>query len=136
MTEENSEKISICDLMKSNTSILIKKIESQVPIQAQIYSDIYKEGFHMLDDLFGTCYISEKVFFDNINLDQYTLKQWDNFWKTVVDYYSKQIDMSTNSLKIYSQTRISSMQYYENFMHALMDSYQKTLSPYNSFSEK
>ena len=136
MTEENAGKISICDLMKSNTSTMINKIESQIPIQAQVYSDIYKEGFHMLDDIFGSCYISEKEFFDKMNLDQYTLKRWDNFWKIVIDFYSKQMDMTTNLLKTYSQTRISSMQNYDKFMHLLMDSYQKSLSQHNSFSEK
>ena len=133
---ESSEKISICDLFKENTSNLIQKMESQIPIYGQIYSDIYKESLHMLEDIFGTCYISEKEFFDKLNIDQYTLKQWDIYSKSILDYYSRQIDASTNLLKIYSSNRISAIQTYENFMHAWMDSYQKMLAQFNSFYER
>ena len=115
---ESSGKISICDLFKENTSNLIQKMESQIPIYGQIYSDIYKESLHMLEDIFGTCCISEKEFFDKLNIDQYTLKQWDIYSKSILDYYSRQIDASTNLLKIYSSNRISAIQTYENFMHA------------------
>ena len=133
---ESQKNISICDLFKENTSSLIQKMESQVPIYGQIFSDIYKENFEMLEDVFGTCYISEKEFFDKMNLDQYTLKQWDIYWKNSVDFYSKQIDASTNFLKIYAQSRISGMELYKNYMHLMMDSYQKMLSSFNSFSRK
>lgn len=133
---ESSEKISICDLFKENTSNLIQKMESQIPIYGQIYSDIYKESLHMLEDVFGTCYISEKEFFDKLNIDQYALKQWDIYSKSILDFYSRQIDASTNLLKIYSSNRISAIQTYENFMHAWMDSYQKMLTQFNSFYER
>ena len=133
---ESSETISICDLFKENTSNLIKKMESQIPIYGQIYSDIYKEGLHMLDDVFGTCYISEKEFFDKLNLDQYTLKQWDLYSKSILDFYSRQIDASTNLLKVYANSRISGMELYENYMHMWMNSYQKMLSQFNSFYEQ
>ena len=133
---ESSEKISVCDLFKENTSNLIQKMESQIPIYGQIYSDIYKESLHMLEDVFGTCYISEKEFFDKLNIDQYTLKQWDVYSKSILDFYSRQIDASTNLLKIYSSNRISAIQTYENFMHAWMDSYQKMLAQFNSFYER
>ena len=131
-----SNHISICDLFKENTSTLIQKMESQVPLYGQIYSDIYKENFEMLEDIFGTCYISEKEFFDKLNINQYTLKQWDMYWKNAVDFYSKQIDASTNLLKIYAQSRISGMNLYKNYMHLMMDSYQKILSNFNSFYGK
>lgn len=131
-----SNNISICDLFKENTSSLIQKMESQVPIYGQIYSDIYKENFEMLEDVFGTCYISEKEFFDKLNINQYTLKQWDMYWKNAVDFYSRQIDASTNFLKIYAKSRISGMDLYKNYMHAWMDSYQKMLSQFNSFDAK
>ena len=133
---QSSEKISICDLFKENTSNLIQKMESQIPIYGQIYSDIYKESLHMLEDIFGTCYISEKEFFDKLNIDQYTLKQWDIYSKSILDFYSRQIDASTNLLKIYSSNRISAIQTYENFMHTWMDSYQKMLAQFNSLYER
>jgi hypothetical protein len=69
-------------------------------------------------------------------LDQYTIKQLDVYWKSVFGFYSKQIVASTNFLRIYANTRISTIQSYENSMHIWMDSYQKILTQINSFYER
>ena len=53
--DKQEEKLSICDIMKEDTSEVIKKMESQMPSQFQNYSDVYTEYLHMLDDIFGTC---------------------------------------------------------------------------------
>ncbi len=74
----------MCGVMKSKTSSVIRKMESQIPSYVQEYSDLYAEYLHTIDDLFGTCYISEKEFFDKLNIDQKTLKAFDNlssFWE-------------------------------------------------------
>ena len=125
-------KISVCDVMKDNTSKVIKKMESQIPSYVQEYSDIYTEYLHMFDDLFGTCYISEKEFFDKLGFDQETLKTFDNYSKTLTNFYSSQIDMSTNYLRDYVKMRISAIKSYDGYMHVMMDSYAKTLSQFNS----
>jgi len=64
----NQDKISACDVMKENTSKVIKKMESQIPSYVQEYSDLYTEYLHTFDDLFGTCYISEKQFFWQVGI--------------------------------------------------------------------
>ena len=61
--------ISVCDIMKTNTSKIIQKLESQIPSQFQQYSDLYSSYLHTMDDVYGTCYMSEKKFFDNLNID-------------------------------------------------------------------
>ena len=123
----NQDKISACDIMKDNTSKVIKKMESQIPSYVQEYSDLYTEYLHMFDDLFGTCYISEKEFFDKLGFDQETLKTFDNYSKTLTNFYSSQIDMSTNYLRAYVKIRISAIKSYDQYIHAMMDSYAKTL---------
>jgi len=57
---ENTSKneISVCDIMKKNTSDIVKKFESQTPLLIQKYSDLYFAFLHTIDDMFGTCYIS------------------------------------------------------------------------------
>lgn len=136
--EENYSKVdvSVCDIMKSNTSTIINKMESQIPTFFQIQSDIYKEYLHTIDDLFGTCFISEKEFFDKLNLDQNILKFIDNYWKNATKLYLSQIDISTDFLRIYSQIRISTIRSFDSYMHAMMESYAKTLSQFNSSLEK
>ncbi len=132
----NQDKISACDVMKDNTSKVIKKMESQIPSYVQEYSDLYAEYLHMFDDLFGTCYISEKEFFDKLGFDQETLKTLDNYSKTLTNFYSSQIDMSTNFLREYVKMRISAIKSYDKNLHVMMDSYAKMLSQYNATIQK
>ncbi len=132
--EETSSQVdvSVCDIMKGNTSEIIKKMESQIPTYFQMHSDVYTEFLHTMDDLFGTCFIAEKEFFDKLNFDQYTLKLFDSYWKNITKMYSSQIDMSTNFLRAYSQMRISAIKSFDKHMHLMMESYAKMLSQYNS----
>ena len=55
--------ISICDVMKGNTSEVIQKLESNVPSLVQNYSELYAAYLHMFDDLFGTCSYPIKKYF-------------------------------------------------------------------------
>lgn len=128
--------ISVCDIMKNNTSTIINKIESQIPTLFQMQSDVYKEFLHSIDDLFGTCFISEKEFFEKLNLDQNTLKFFDNYWKNITKMYLTQIDISTDFLRTYSQMRISSIKSFDNYMHMVMEYYAKMLAQFNSSLEK
>ena len=136
-TKENSAKndVSMCDIMKGNTSEIIKKMESQIPTYFQMHSDVYREFLHTIDDLFGTCFIAEKEFFEKLNFDQYTLRLFDSYWKNVTKMYSSQIDMSTDFLKAYSQMRITGIKLFDSYMHTAMESYAKMLSQFNSSLE-
>lgn len=68
--EKQEEKLSVCEIMKEGTSEIFKKVESQMPLLFQNYSNLYAQYLHVLDDTFGTCYIAEKEFFDKLNIDQ------------------------------------------------------------------
>lgn len=133
--ESNIDSISICEAMKGNTSKVIKKLESQIPAHFQIYSDIYSEYLHMVDDLFGSCYIAEKEFFDKLNIDQNSIKMFDEYWGMLAETYIDQIGLSTELLKSYSQVRVSAIKSYDNYMHIFTQSYAKILSQFNSFYE-
>lgn len=123
--------ISICDIMKNNTSEVIKKIESQAPLLTQKYSDLYVTYLHTIDDIFGTCYISEKEFFDKLNLDQGILKEVEKFSNALTATYLNQIELSSKYLEANIQMRLSALKSCDNFMHVMMNSYAKTLSQFN-----
>lgn len=133
---ETESSVSVCDIMKNNTSTIIKKMESQIPSYVQSYSDLYSEYLHSLDDLFGTCYIAEKEFFDNLGFDQNTLKAYDSYFKSITGYYSSQIEFSTSFLRTYVQTRISAIKSYDSYMHVMMNSYAKMLSQFSETFKK
>lgn len=127
----SDKKYSVCDIMKGNTSAIIQKMESQIPVNFQIYSDMYKEYLHMIDDLFGTCYLSEKEFFDKMNIDDRTLKIMDSYGKTYTEIYSSQIENYSSFLKWYLKMRTSGMRSYDKFAHVMMDSYAKMISDFS-----
>ena len=49
--KQEDEKLSVCDIMKEDTSDIIKKMESQIPVMFQNYSNIYTQHLHSLDML-------------------------------------------------------------------------------------
>ncbi len=129
---QSKAKISVCDIMKDNTSKVIKKLESQTPANIQLYSDLYTEYLHMFDDLFGTCYISEKQLFDKLGLDQNTLKTFGNYSNNLTNFYTTQIDLMSNFQRAYVQMRISAIKSYDKYVHTMMDSYAMMLTQFNS----
>jgi len=128
-------KISVCDIMKNNTSEIIKKLEAQIPSSVQQYSDLYTTYLHTIDDIFGTCYIAEKELYDKLNLDQGVLREFQELSNAITKIYLNQIEMSAKYVEAYVQTRKSSLKVYDNFMHTMMDSYSKTLSQFTRFQD-
>ena len=133
VTKNKTEtKISICDIMKNNTSEVIKKLEMQIPSSVQQYSDLYTAYLHTVDDIFGTCYIAEKKLYDKLNLDQGVLREFQEFSNALTKAYLNQIEISAKYADAYVQTRKSTLKVYDNFMHIMMDSYAKTLSQFTN----
>jgi hypothetical protein len=136
ISETKSEgKISVCDIMKTNTSKIIQKFESQIPSRFQQYSDLYAAYLHTIDDVYGTCFISEKEFFDKLNIDQGVLHSIQEYTKNLTDTYLAQIDLYAKSREEFVQTHISSLKVYDNFLHSMMNSYAKTLSQLNKVGD-
>jgi len=128
---DKEEKLSVCDIMKEDTSKIIKKMESQMPSMFQNYSDLYTAYLHMFDDLFGTCYIAEKEFFDKLNTDQGILQQIKENSETVRRYYTDNIDMMQRSFDEYVKMRIDAIKSFDRYVHTMMEAYTKTLSQFN-----
>jgi len=134
-SNQKTEKISVCDLMKENTSKIIQKLESQTPSYFQQYTDLYSAYLHTMDDIYGTCYISEKEFFDKLNIDQGILKTYRNYSNSVTEALLMQIDMASKIREQNIQRQITSIQTYDNFVHSMMESYAKYLTQFNKISK-
>ena len=131
MTNSSENELSICDVLKSDTSEIIKKLESQAPSTFQNFSNLYAEYLHMFDDLFGTCYISEKQFFDKLNIDPKMLEQIKGNSNSLKKSYLEMMDMNTKYWDEYFKMRISTMKSFDSFLHTMMESYAKTLAQFN-----
>jgi hypothetical protein len=135
-SSENNDTISICDVMKNNTSEIIQKLESQIPTYTELYSDLYTKYLHMMDDFYNTCYVSEKEFFDKLGADQNALGLFDTYWKSITELTLNQIELATNFAKMYVQFRLSTLDSYDKIVHLMMDSYAKTWTQFNSNNKK
>ena len=129
--DQQAEKLSICDIMKEDTSEVIKKMESKMPSMFQSYSDMYTKYLHTLDDVFGTCYIAEKEFFDKLDLDQNMLRKIKQNSESMRKNHIENIDMAAKFFDEYVKMRINAIESFDNYAHVMMESYTKMLSQFN-----
>ena len=130
---ESENHVSLCDLVKNDTSEVMRKLESQIPSFAQNYSDLYAAYLHMFDNLFGTCYISEKEFFDKLNIDQKILLKIKKNSDFIKKNYFEGIDSSTKFFDFFIKTRISGIRSVDNYIHEMMELYAQSLSQFNKY---
>ncbi len=125
------QKISVCDLMKSNTSEILQKMESQTPIFLQGYADLFTKYLHSFDTLFGTCRISEKQFFDRFGIDHTVMEEIAEYWNFVKNLTNIQIESYSKFVQDYIEFRISTMNSFDKSLTSTLDYYTKTLSEFN-----
>ena len=131
---QQKESLSICDIMKEDTSEVIKEMESKMPSMFQSYSDMYAKYLHTLDDVFGTCYIAEKEFFDRLNIDQDILRQIKQNSEMMKRNYLEHIDMTSKLFEEYVKMGMKSIESFDNHSHGMLEAYAKMLSHFNKAS--
>ncbi len=134
-TKLDESQISICDIMKDKTTEIIKKMECQLPLSVQQYSDLHTAYLHSFDDMFGTCYISQKEFFDKLNVSQEALREFDKYLDSISKSYQDWIDLSSGYWQAYVQMRLTMIKASDQFVHTAMDSYAKTLAKFNEMCD-
>ncbi len=133
---QGKDTVSICDVMKNNTTEIIEKIETKFPIYAQLYTDLYTKYLHTISDLYSTCYLSEKEFFDKLGMNKPAIQAFDAYWKSVTNIVLSQIDMGTNFAKMYVQFRLGIIDSYDKVAHMMMDNCARAWSQFNSYNKK
>jgi hypothetical protein len=135
---ESTEKdtISICDVMKNNTTEIIQKIKSKLPTYVELYTDLYTKYLHTIDDLYSTCYLSEKEFFDKLEMNKAAVQAFDAYWKSITSMTLSQINMGADFAKMYVQFRLATIDSYDRVAHLMMDNYARAWSQFNSYNKK
>lgn len=121
--------------MKNRTSEIVKKIECQLPLSVQQYSDLYTAYLHSIDDVFGTCYISQKEFFDKLGISQEALRNFDKYLESISKSYQNWIDFNSKYGQYYVQNRLFMIKSSDQFIHMTMDLYAKMLAKFNEMSD-
>ncbi len=124
----NEPTTSVCDIMHSNINNVIEKMESLLPVNMQMYSDFYSECLHSLQDLFGTCYITENEIWSKMGIDQKTLQLFDTYAKTTTKSTITQIDIVNNIQQTYLQIQISAVKTSDMYIRLMLDYYSKMLA--------
>ena len=114
--------------MKDNTSEIIQKLESEIPPIFQEYSDLYSRYLHSIQDFLVTCGLTEKQYFDKIEVDQKTLNIYDDYLKSVTKIFESQIGLSTNFVRTYIQFRINLIDSWDKYTHTCVNMYAKLFS--------
>lgn len=121
-------RISVCDIMHDGAADIIAKMQSLLPLNMELYSDLYMECLNSFQDLFGTCYIAEKEIEDTIGIDQNLLEYFDVTAKTYSKMVISQIDMTNNIQKAYLQSSISAVKTSDDYIRLMLDSYSRMVS--------
>jgi len=125
-----NKKLSVCGVMKDNVCDIITKLESEMPMIFQGYSDVYSNYLHSQRDFFGVCNIAEKQYFDKFEIDPKVLKAFDDYFKSINNVSKYQIDVFQDFLKYYFKTHFSLSNSSDKYIHSMMNLYAKTLSQY------
>lgn len=133
VVDKQEDTVSICDIMKDDTSAVIHKLEFQMPTFMQNYSDLYSAYLHMYDDLCSTCYITEKEYFDKLGIDQGVLKELKKTSKSIRDIYVENMDITSKMFNEYVKMRVSAINTFDNYIHNVAESYTNMYSQFNKF---
>lgn len=129
---ETKEEISICDLMKNNTSEIIQKMEYQTPTYLQGYTDLFTKYLHSFNTTFGSCRISEKQFFDKLGFDHKAIKPIEEYWKFIKNLALIQIETSSKFIEDYIQFRMAVIESFDKSTSSALDYYSQMLSELNN----
>lgn len=132
-TKTQSEYFSVCDVWKDNVHKLITKIEYQTPIYLQAYSQVHTEFLHCVDNLFGTCYIWQKQYFDKLGIDKNVTNAYGRLCETGVNNITEMMDMYANYKKFQADTIVEAMKIGNNYLHWWIDMFGKSVSYWNSW---
>ena len=134
-TVSDVNKISICNIMKDDTSEIMRKMESKIPLHAQNYSNLYTGYLRSMGVIFDTCYITEKEFLDRIDIDQDIQKQVREYSRITKESYLDGIEIGTKFADDYIQMGLTAMRTSNDNFHTMMKTYSKMFSHFNDSSK-
>ena len=120
-TVENIEIDSVSQILKNNTHEITKKLESQLPLKVQQFSELYSAYLHSMNNTFDSCITCEKELFDKLGVDKGVVKAFGEYTKAHTDNLLLQMDYYAQYRKYASETQLSAMKSWDNFVTTMMD---------------
>lgn len=119
---------SVCDIWKDSVHKIITKAEYQTPIYLQAYSQMHSEFLHSVDNLFGTCYIWQKRYFDRMGIDQKVVNAYGELCEKSTGSITEWMDAYAAYKKFQADLAIDYMKIGNNYIHWWTDMCGKAMS--------
>ena len=128
MSQNVSGVMSFTDITKENVSKILRDLELQTPMHFQIYSDMYKEYLHMLDNMFGLFIHAEKEIIEDPGItDPKMVQVFDRMTRATTDQWLTYLDNYGEFLQLYAKTRTESTKAYDKYMHDMINAWTRML---------
>jgi pyruvate carboxylase len=128
-SSEQKTSVSIPNIMKDNTSEIIEKIDSKIPVYAQLYSDVYKKYLHIMSNFYGTSCLAQKEFFDKMGVNDAILTMFDVYLRLVKQMILLQIDINESMAKSYVGHRLTVLDFYDQMINTNIANFAKMFFP-------
>ncbi len=123
-----TQEVLLTNTIKENTLRILKEIERQSPTHFQLYSDMYKEYIHILDNMFTMLSISEKEIKNKINIDDSIISNIGQNTKGMTETFLEYIDNYREYLHMYAKTHSEMVNTYNKQMHTAIGLYTQFVS--------
>lgn len=119
MAEEDQ---STFDMIKENTSKVMSKMDSQIPLYVKMHSDIYRRYRHMMDDFFDAGYALERAELDILFRNDGARKAAETATRLYSNAILANLGMYGEFLKWYAHAQRANMRAMDNIYHGFMKS--------------
>jgi hypothetical protein len=119
-TVENTEIDSVSQILKNNTHEIAKKLESQLPLKMQQFSELYTAYLHSMNNTFDSCITCEKELFEKLGVDKGIIKAYGEYTKTCTNTMLQQMDQYAQFRKYTTDTQLSVVKNWDNFMTSMI----------------
>ena len=117
---EETESDSISQVLKNNTHKFTKKLESQLPLKMQQFSELYTAYLHSVNNTFDSCTTCEKELFEKLSMDKGLVKAFEKYTKVGTDSMLQQMDYYAQFRKYSTEAHLSAMKSCDNFMTSVI----------------
>ena len=117
---KETESDSISQILKNNTHKFTKKLESQLPLKMQQFSEIYTAYLHSVNNTFDSCITCEKELFEKLVMDKGLIKAFGKYTKVCTDSTLQQMDYYAQFRKYSTDAQLSAMKSWDNFMTSMI----------------
>lgn len=119
-TIEDAQIESVSQILKNNTHEITKKLESQLPLKMQQFSELYTAYLHSMNNTFDSCITCEKELFEQIGVDKRIVKAFGEYTKIHTNYMLQQMDYYVQFKKYSTDVQLSAVKSWDDLMASMV----------------